>query len=45
MREYDYPFTIRPLPEEDGGGYLAETPVTYLAALLMAKQLMKHCMT
>ena len=26
MRAYDYPITIRPIPVEDGGGYLAEAP-------------------
>lgn len=26
MNPYDYPITIRPLTEEEGGGYLAEAP-------------------
>ncbi|MDF1794984.1 MAG: toxin-antitoxin system HicB family antitoxin [Coxiellaceae bacterium] len=26
MNAFEYPITVRPLPQEDGGGYLAEAP-------------------
>lgn len=44
MNHYEYPLTVRPLSQEDGGGFLVEVP-DYQAVWQMAIQLRRLYMT